>query len=114
MHRPAALQQDAIADADLDAADLLAAQRAQQRGLVRAERAPVGVRQTEVLRPLERMQLAVRRGAVEGQQAPVGVGDAHAVTELREHRRQEAALGLDRALQLELGPDVAQRRARRG
>ena len=110
--RPAALEQRAPAlgrlHVDLDVAHLLAAQRAQQRRLVRAERRPVGMAQAEALGPLERVQVVVDLGAVEGEQPAVGVGDADALAELREHRGQEPALLLQRALQLALGADVAE------
>ena len=78
---------------DLDVAHLLAAQRAQQRRLVRAERRAVGMAQAEVLGPLERMQVVVDRlRPSKRQQAAAGVGDADALAELREHRGQEPAL----------------------
>ena len=88
--RPAAREQPATTfgalDDDLDRADLLAAERAQQRRLVRAERAAVEVVQAEVLGPLERVQIVVDGRAVERVQAPVGVGDAHALAQLRRAR----------------------------
>ena len=111
--RPAALEQRAAAlggiDVHLDVAHLLAAQRAQQRRLVRAERRAVGMAQAEVLGPLERMQLVVDLAPVEGQEAAAGVRDPHALAELREHGRQELALLLQRQLQPALGADVAER-----
>ena len=111
--RSAALEQRAPAlgrlDVDLDVAHLLAAQRAQQRRLVRAERRAVGMAQPEVLGPLERMQLVVDVASVEREQAAAGVGDADPLAELREHRGQELALLLERELQPALGADVAER-----
>ena len=97
--RPAAREQPAatlggLDDASRRRADLLAAQRTQQRCLVRAERAAVGVVQAEGLGPFERVQIVVDGRAVERVQPAVGVGDEHALAQLVEHglRGTRAAL----------------------
>ena len=106
-HGPAAGQQRERAvrrvDAHLDVAHLVAAQRAQQRRLVRAEAAARrGACSPKSLRPLERVQAGLaarcggrrsRRGGRRRRQT------MHALAELLEHGGEEAALLLERVLQ---------------